>query len=146
MGAAGGKPLLWILGALAFPVILLVAGVLWMTAVPGRSHAGPLPPFTPDQEQLAGRLREHVRAVASLPHNVSQPEELERAAQYIEGVLAGMGYEVHRQPFRADGQEVRNVEVVIEPDPSKAHATTLEIGAHYAATSMLQARMTTGPE
>jgi hypothetical protein len=78
MGAAGGKPLLWILGALAFPVILLVAGVLWMTAVPGHSHAGPLPPFTPDQEHLAGHLREHVRAVASRPHNVSHPQELNR--------------------------------------------------------------------
>jgi Zn-dependent M28 family amino/carboxypeptidase len=80
---------------------------------------------------LAGRLREHVRAVASRPHNVSHPQELEQAALYIEGVLAGMGYDAHRQPFRADGQEVRNIEVVIEPDPSKTHASTLVIGAHY---------------
>src|SRR4051794_3977868 len=128
---AGAKSMLWILGAPVILIALLVAGVLWMTAVPGRSHAGPLPPFTPDQEHLAGRLREHVRAVASRAHNVSHVPELEQAALYIEGVLAGMGYEIHRQPFRADGQEVRNVEVVIEPDPSKAHGSTLVIGAHY---------------
>src|SRR5215203_3107140 len=123
--------MLWILGAPAILIALLVAGVLWMTAVPSRSHTGPLPPLTPDQVQLAVRLQKHVRAVASRPHNVSHPHELERAALYIEGTLAGMGYEVHRQPFRADREEVRSIEVAIEPDPSKADASTLVIGAHY---------------
>src|SRR5215213_4370022 len=89
----------WTLGALALLTILPVAGVLWMTAVPGRSHAGPLPPLMPDKVQLATRLEEHVRAVASRPHNVSHPQELEQAARYIEGALAGMGYGVHRQAF-----------------------------------------------
>jgi hypothetical protein len=65
--------MLWILGAPAILIGLLVAGVIWMTAVPGRSHTGPLPPLTPDQVQLAVRLQEHVRAVASRPHNVSHP-------------------------------------------------------------------------
>ncbi len=123
--------MLWLLGVLAILIALPVAGVLWMTAVPGRSHNGPLPPLTPDQAQLAARLQEHVRAVASRPHNVSHPQELERAALYIEGALAGMGYAVHRQPFRADGQEVRNIEVVIDPAASAAEARTLVVGAHY---------------
>ena len=123
--------MLWTLGAVALLIALSVVGVLWMTAVPGRSHAGPLPPLTPDQAQLASRLQEHVRAIASRPHNVSHPQELERAALYIEGALAGMGYAVHTQPFRADGQEVRNIEVVIEPAPSVADASTLVVGAHY---------------
>ena len=123
--------MLWTLGAVALLIALLVVGVLWMTAVPGRSHAGPLPPLTPDQAQLAARLQEHVRAIASRPHNVSHPQELARAALHIEGALAGMGYEVHRQPFRVDGQEVRNIEVVIEPTSSTAGAETLVIGAHY---------------
>jgi len=61
---------LWILGALGLLLLTLpVAGVLWMTAVPGHSHAGPLPPLTPDQLELSARLQEHVRAVASRPHN-----------------------------------------------------------------------------
>ena len=101
--------MLWILGAPAILIGLLVAGVIWMTAVPGRSHTGPLPPLTPDQVQLAARLQEHVRAVASRPHNLSHPHELERAALYLESTLVGMGYEVHRQPFRADSAEVRNI-------------------------------------
>jgi Zn-dependent M28 family amino/carboxypeptidase len=103
-----------------------------MTRVPGRSHVGPLPPLTSDQTQLAKRLQEHVRAIASAPHNVMHPDKLEAAALYIERALASMDYEVGRQSFRADGQEVRNLEVVIDPAPSTAaEAKTLVVGAHY---------------
>jgi hypothetical protein len=123
--------LLWILSALGLLVTLPVAGMLWMTAVPGRSHAGPLPPLTPDQVELAARLQNHVRAIASRPHNVGHPQELERAALHIEAALEEMGYAVHRQPFSAGGQEVRNIEVVIEPAGSAASAKTLVVGAHY---------------
>jgi hypothetical protein len=73
-----------------------VAGVLWTAAVPGRSHSGALPPLTPEQIELAGRLQDHVRAVASWPHNLGHPEELERAAAHIETALEGMGYAVLR--------------------------------------------------
>jgi hypothetical protein len=130
MGAAGGRAVLWILGALGLFAALAVAAVLWMTAVPGRSHAGPLPPLTPDQAALAARLREHVRAVASGPHNLAHPEELERAALHIEAALEGMGYAVRRQPFSAAGREVRNIEAVVEP-AAAAGAKTLVVGAHY---------------
>src|SRR3954466_12200629 len=123
--------MLWILGAPAILIALLVAGVLWMTAVPGRSHTGPLPPLIPDQVQLAARLQEHVRAVASRPHNVSHPQELERAALYLGSTLVGMGDEVDRQPFRVDGEEARNIEVAIEPAASAADVRTLVVGAHY---------------
>ena len=129
--------MLGFIGALALLVVLPIAGVLWMTAVPGRSHTGPLPPLTPDQVHLAARLRDHVRAVASRPHNLGYPQELEGAALYIEGVLSTLGYQVQRQVFNAHGVEVRNIEVVIEPSPSAAHAETLVIGAHY--DSYLQA-------
>ena len=87
--------MLWILSALGLLVTLPVAGMLWMTAVPGRSHAGPLPPLTPDQVELAARLQNHVRAIASRPHNVGHPQELERAALHIEAALEEMGYAVH---------------------------------------------------
>src|SRR5215213_6191126 len=131
MSSAGGNALLWLIGTLALLVVALVVGVLWMTAVPGRSHAGPLPPLKPEQVELAARLRNHVQAIASRPHNIGHPQELERAALHIESTLAGMGYQVHRQPFWADGQEVRNIEAVIEPAASVAGAKTLVVGAHY---------------
>ena len=112
-------------------VVLPVAGLLWMTSVPGNSHSGPLPPATPDQVQLAKRLSDHVRAIAIKPHNVAHAEELERAARYIEDVLAGIGYQVYRQPFRIGDLEVRNIEVVIEPASVTRNAHTLVVGAHY---------------
>ncbi len=124
--------MLWILGTLGLLLLALpVAGVLWMTAVPGRSHAGPLPPLAPDQLELSARLQEHVRAVASRPHNLGHPEELERAAAHIEATLEGMGYAVHRQPFSAAGREVRNIEAVVEPSAAAVGARTLVVGAHY---------------
>ena len=107
--------------------------LLWMTSVPGRSYEGPLPPLTAADEQLATRLEQHVRALASEPHNVAHPDALERSALYIESTLAGMGYQVARQPFDANGQSVRNIEALIEP--AAANARTLVIGAHYDSYS-----------
>ncbi len=121
----------WFVSLLALVIVTPVAGVLWMTAVPGRSHSGPLPPLTSHQVEVAGRLREHVQAVASRPHNIGHPRELEAAALYIERALTDLGYAPYRQPFQADGQEVRNIEVVIEPAPSAEDAQTLVVGAHY---------------
>lgn len=104
-----------------------VGAALWMTAVPGRTYAGPLPPLTPTQAQVAARLRAHVEAIAGEPHNLGHPEALERAARYIESTLSGMGYAVRRQPF--DDGQVRNIEVEIEP--AAVGAPTLVVGAHY---------------
>ena len=76
---SGVPPMMWVLGALTLVIGIPVAGLLWMTSVPGRSHVGPLHPLTPDQAHLASRLQDHVRAIASKPHNVAYPQELERA-------------------------------------------------------------------
>jgi hypothetical protein len=126
-----GPAMIWTLVALALIAGFAVGGVKWMTSVPGRSHEGPLPPLTPEQIDLAARLRKHVTAIASTPHNTGYPHNLESAALYIEDALAGIGYEVHRQSFRADGQDVRNIEVVIEPKGAQSGARTLVVGAHY---------------
>jgi Zn-dependent M28 family amino/carboxypeptidase len=108
---------------------LPTAAILWMTSVPGRSHQGPLLPLRPQEAALAARLRTHVEAIASEPHNTAHPEQLERAALYLETALAGMGYAVARQPFTAAGVQVRNLEAVIAP--ASADAPTLVVGAHY---------------
>lgn len=106
-----------------------VAALLWATAVPGRSHEGPLPALTAGQRRLAERLRAHVTAIGATPHNVGHPEALDRAAAYIEAQLAGLDYAVHRQPFQPDQPIVRNIEVIVAP--GAASAPTLVIGAHY---------------
>ncbi|MEO7687841.1 MAG: M28 family peptidase [Sphingomonas sp.] len=105
-----------------------VATILWMTAVPGHSHTGTLPPLDAGQQQMATNLEAHVRAIASKPHNIEHPAALEFAALHIENALIDMGYTIHRQPLGQDGSE-RNIEVVI--DPAAPTAETLVIGAHY---------------
>jgi Zn-dependent M28 family amino/carboxypeptidase len=86
----------------------------------------------PGQDALAETLRAHVTAIASRPHNVSHPAELEAAARYIEGQLAQLGYEVERQEYTAAGAPVRNIAVAI---PAVGHGAVsvgaLVVGAHY---------------
>jgi hypothetical protein len=132
-GRYGKPPLGLRLAILAGVVLILVglpiAALLWMTAVPGRSWSGPLPPLGAGEKALAGRLRADVEAIAAEPHNVAHPQALERSARYLEGRLSGLGYPVLSQRFRAGGVEVRNLEAVVEP--ARADAPTLVIGAHY---------------
>ncbi|MDB5711070.1 MAG: hypothetical protein JWL96_3140 [Sphingomonas bacterium] len=117
--------LLAALAIFATPALIL----LWMTAVPGHSFSGPLPATTQAEHALATRLRTHVVAIASEPHNIGHPDALERSAGYIERQLAGMGYVVHRQWFEADDRRARNIEVMIRPGVPDSR--TLVVGAHY---------------
>jgi Zn-dependent M28 family amino/carboxypeptidase len=100
--------------------------------MPGRSHRGPLPPPDDRLVRLSKELRLHVRHLAEEigERNVSQrPRELARAADYIEGELAGAGYEVHRQAYEIAGVTCSNLEVEI---PGAANAGDIVIiGAHY---------------
>lgn len=93
---------------------MLVAGGIWyMVAMPGRSYDGTLE-FTPEETELAGRLRAHVEALASEQRNV----DLERAARYIEERLGS----TRSQTFESGGRRVRNIET---------GAGTIVVGAHY---------------
>jgi Zn-dependent M28 family amino/carboxypeptidase len=108
-------------------LVLLVGFAAWfMTATPGASHRGPLPPLDADGRRLADYLRKHVTGVASEEHNVAHPEALERSARYIESALSGLGYAVSRQEFETGGVKVRNLEV------SRGSGQRLVVvGAHY---------------
>ncbi|HXZ52923.1 MAG TPA: M28 family peptidase [Burkholderiales bacterium] len=110
-------------------VVLLVAvtfAAWYMTATPGATHRGPLPPLDPDGRRLAENLRKHAVGVASEEHNVAHPAALERSARYIEKTLSALGYAVSRQEFGTRGVKVRNLEV------SKGSGTrVVVIGAHY---------------
>jgi hypothetical protein len=121
---AGRLALLAILGAL---FLLPVVALRWMTSVPGKSWEGPLPPLGPVERDLAGRLRGHVVAIGSKPHNIGHAGAYAEAAAYIERTLVAQGYAVVRQPYDA-GLAV-NLEAVIEP--VSARAPTLVVGAHY---------------
>jgi Peptidase family M28 len=107
------------------------AGALWlMLHVPGRPYRGPLPPLTAEESDLAERLRRHVEAIASRPHNVRHYAELERAAAYIEDALKSLGYAISPQPYAVDGRMVRNIAAAL-PSRVAEGAAAVVVGAHY---------------
>lgn len=99
----------------------------WMTSVPGKSWEGGLPPLSPAERDLAGRMRGHVVAIGSTPHNAGHALAYAEAAAHIERTLVAQGYTVTRQAFD-EGLAV-NLAAVIEP--AAANAPTLVVGAHY---------------
>jgi hypothetical protein len=113
-------------------LVLIAAGFgayRYMLGVPGTPHQGALPPLTPDERDLAARLRRHVEVIAAAEHNLDHYDELDKAAQYIERVLEGYGYPVTRQVFTARGKNVRNIDVVLEAP--KKDIDVIVVGAHY---------------
>jgi hypothetical protein len=113
-------------------VAALAAAAAWYSlGLPGSSYTGPLPPPTRTEQDLAQRLKRHVTAIASKPHNVAHPAELEKSAAYIEAQLAALGYTVRPQVFQSDGVAVRNIEAVLEPASAGPETESLVVGAHY---------------
>ena len=112
-------------------VVALVSAARYVTAVPGASHAGPLPQLADAEAATAKRLRAHIQAIASRPHNIEHYDELEKAARYIEGELKALGYQPTPQSFEVDGRTVRNIEIVIEPAGVSSDRGTIVLGAHY---------------
>lgn len=124
----------------AVPLVLFLLALLWAghslvryyAYLPLYGHEGPLPPETKEEEALAAQLREHVIAVASVPHNMDHPEALEASAVYIERSLAGLGYAVERQEYSVTGQKVdkvRNIHVAL--GSSRENRPSFVVGAHY---------------
>src|SRR5256712_9614069 len=78
-----------------------------MTAMPGHSHSGPLPPLSDEGRALAERLRGHVAVLARSERNT----DLETAARYIESAFGSS----ESQYFESGGGPVRNIQT---PQPS----------------------------
>jgi Peptidase family M28 len=115
------------LGASAAAALVALAG-WYALVVPGRGHSGPLPPLTDAERDLAYRLKDHVDAIASVPHNIKHYAALEMAAQHIEHTMETLGYSVNREVFSVGGREVRNIEVQRE---ESSGASMVVVGAHY---------------
>src|SRR2546423_10947776 len=98
--------------------------------MPGESHHGQLPALTPQERDLAARLRSHVETIATTigPRNIlAHPQALHRTADWIESTFRELGYEPNRQDFTADGENVYNIDIEL-PGASKADEI-LVIGA-----------------
>jgi Zn-dependent M28 family amino/carboxypeptidase len=84
-----------------------------MISMPGSSYAGPLE-WSPEERELAARLRAHVEALASSPRD----KDLDRAAKYIASQL----HQPEFQNFMSGGRAVRNIE---------SGYGRVVVGAHY---------------
>jgi hypothetical protein len=107
---------------------------LFDVILPLQPQLGPLPELTPEEKDLAERLRRHVTAVASAPHNMHYHKNLDASARYIERTLAMHGLKPQAQRFEVEGRVVRNIEVILEPNSGSVPASRLAtyiIGAHY---------------
>lgn len=124
-----GFLLKFVLAPIALFLALGAAGVWYMLHLPGIPHRGALSAMTVAERELSQRLRRHIVAIASTPHNTAHFESLTQAAAYIEGELRSLGITPIRQTYEAHGAEVWNIETTIEP--ATAPASSLVIGAHY---------------
>ena len=84
---------------------------------------------------LADRLRRHVRVLSEEIGNrdLSAPEQLGRAAGYIEAQLTETGYRVESQPYTVEGKTVRNL--IATTPGTRAPNEVVIVGAHYDTCS-----------
>jgi hypothetical protein len=103
-----------------------------MVCLAGRSYGRPLPPADEKLDGLAAELR---AGIAHLAEDIGErnllhsPQQLNMAADYIASVLAGAGYDVQRQEYRASGTPCRNLEAEITGTVRPNEIVI--IGAHY---------------
>jgi len=77
---------------------------------------------------LSARLRTHVEAIAAREHDA--------AARHIAATLAGHGYRLQRQEYKAGGHQVRKIEVsVSNAAPGAKPERIFIVGAHYVPAS-----------
>lgn len=122
---------LWAVGLLLTVLAALAVAYWYSLSLPGQSFTGTPPPVTDAERDLAGRLRQHVTAIASEPHNIVHYEALEKSAAYIEGELRALGYQPHSQVYGVGGKSVRNISVEVAPPGATAETPSLVVGAHY---------------
>jgi len=82
-------------------------------------------------EELASRLREHVRVLAADigERHTARPAALSAAARYIEQAFMRSGHPVRRQTYEADGVACANLETELRG--RERAGEILLVGAHY---------------
>jgi hypothetical protein len=114
------------------PALVLVAlAACAVVHMPGRSHAGPLPPLSPGQSAAQQRLAADVQYLAGTlgERSVRRPRALETAATHIEQILTDLGYRVARHEYDVDDLRVRSIEATM-PGAARPEEIVL-FGAHY---------------
>ena len=124
-----GRAVFWIV------LIMLVLGaglaIVFMTAMPGESYAGPLPSLSQEQAETGANLRKHVTYLAETigERNVIAYQNLESTRQYIKDSLEAQGYGVRSQEYTVEMRKVQNL--IAEIPGSSRLGEIVIIGAHY---------------
>jgi Zn-dependent M28 family amino/carboxypeptidase len=111
--------------------LVLVAFVVYMTGMPGKSFSGVLPPMTAEESQIKTNLTKHISYLAGEigERNVIAYEPLQKTEQYIKDNLTKLGYDVKSQEYVVQMRKVHNLVAEI-PGGSRAREIVV-IGAHY---------------
>ncbi len=111
---------------------LVVGGLLaWFAGLSVCRCRGRIEPVNPPRQVDADRLRSHVRMLAETigPRSVFQPNELIRAAAYIESTWRDQGYQVNHHTYEVNAVTCANLEIIL-PGRDRADEIVL-VGAHY---------------
>lgn len=116
----------WSLGLVAGLGAFIAVGTAWWK----RPQGVEVPACTPGHVGPE-RLKAHVRALSEtfVPRDATHPENLERAAVYIEEALTRAGGQVESQRFEVGGRAYRNVIARFGPEAGER----IVVGAHYDA-------------
>lgn len=126
------------LGRWAAATVLLVAACCgacaWLLWMPGTSYDQTPPPPSPEDRDLALRLRRHVdrlgaTSTATPGQRSFHDGDLEVAERLVTNTLVELGYEPTRDVYSISGTEVANVEVSITG--ARLPAEVIVVGAHY---------------
>ncbi|MGB5214902.1 MAG: M28 family peptidase [Anderseniella sp.] len=120
----------WAVRLAVIPLVIL-AGIWFVTGMPGNSWSGPRPPLTDKEQLIHDNLKRHVGELAGQigERNVWRDGSMAAADAYIRKTLEAAGYVVNVQSFTSRGVSVNNLEAVL---PGKANAEEIiVVGAHY---------------
>jgi hypothetical protein len=124
------KRLAWAVRLAVIPLVIL-AGIWFVTGMPGSSWSGPLPPLTDKERLIHDNLKHHVTELAGRigERNVWRTGSMAAAASYIRAEFEAAGYEINIQSFPSRGETLNNLEAVL-PGHDAADEIIV-VGAHY---------------
>jgi hypothetical protein len=124
-----GSFVFWIV--LIMLVLMAALSIAFMTAMPGKSYAGPLPSLSEEQAETSANLRRHVWYLAETigERNLIAYQSLESSRRYIKDSVQSDGYSVRSQEYTVQMRKVQNL--IAEIPGSRRPSEIVIIGAHY---------------
>jgi len=112
-------------------VSVVVFGLWFMIAMPGKTLRGELPNLSAAQKNLRETLKSDIEQLSSTigERNLTRPDALHRAADFIGTSLSDAGYQVMRQRYEVGSLLSENLEV--ERVGSDRAQEIVLIAAHY---------------